>query len=132
LNLLSNQRTSVILPRKVFISYSHDSSAHETAVLALANRLRGDGIDAVLDQYESFPVRGWINWMKHQIRDTQFILVVCTVMYSRRADPGVADILDSLAWVYCGQDRDPEAAPLFRRAIAIRQKAARTRTSRYL
>jgi SEFIR domain len=45
-------------PPKVFISYSHDSPAHEATVLALANRLRGNGIDAVLDQYESFPPRG--------------------------------------------------------------------------
>ena len=32
----------------VFISYSHDSPDHEANVLALANRLRADGIDAVL------------------------------------------------------------------------------------
>ena len=43
----------------VFISYSHDSPEHEASVLALAKRLRADGIDAVLDQYESFPTRGW-------------------------------------------------------------------------
>jgi hypothetical protein len=37
---------------QVFISYSHDSSAHEQAVLTFANRLRDDGIAAWLDQYE--------------------------------------------------------------------------------
>jgi tetratricopeptide (TPR) repeat protein len=73
-------------PPKVFISYSHDSPSHEATVLALANRLRGEGVDAVLDQYESFPPRGWIHWMKDQIRDTQFILVVCTENYRRRWD----------------------------------------------
>jgi predicted RecB family nuclease len=73
-------------PPKVFISYSHDSPTHEAKVLALANRLRGDGIDAVLDQYESFPPGGWIQWMKRQVRDAQFILVVCTETYRRRAD----------------------------------------------
>jgi hypothetical protein len=46
----------------VFISYSHDSPDHETKVLALANRLRADGIDAVLDQYEDFPPEGWELW----------------------------------------------------------------------
>ncbi|MEK7995788.1 MAG: tetratricopeptide repeat protein, partial [Planctomycetota bacterium] len=71
---------------KVFISYSHNSPAHEAKVLALANRLRGDGIDAVLDQYESFPPRGWIQWMKRQVRGAQFVLVVCTETYRRRAD----------------------------------------------
>ena len=60
------------MPR-VLISYSHDSPAHEAKVLALSNRLRGNGIDAVVDQYEPFPPRGWIEWMKHQVRDAQFI-----------------------------------------------------------
>jgi hypothetical protein len=71
---------------KVFISYSHDTPAHEAKVLALANRLRGNGIDAIVDQYEPFPPRGWIEWMKHQVRDAQFILVVCTETYRRRWD----------------------------------------------
>ena len=47
----------------VLISYSHDSPAHEARVLALADRLRDDGVDAILDQYESFPPQGWIKWM---------------------------------------------------------------------
>jgi hypothetical protein len=46
----------------VFISYSHDSPEHEAEVLALANRLREDGNDAVLDQYLSFPPEGWDLW----------------------------------------------------------------------
>jgi hypothetical protein len=46
----------------VFISYSHDSPEHEANVLALANHLRADGIDAVLDQFESFPPEGWELW----------------------------------------------------------------------
>src|SRR5277367_5885591 len=71
---------------KVFVSYSHDSPAHEAKVLALANRLRSNGIDAVLDQYESFPVRGWIQWMKDQVRDARFVLAVCTETYKRRWD----------------------------------------------
>jgi hypothetical protein len=44
-----NQRAEA--PPRVFISYSHDSAAHEDRVLALANRLRGDGVDATIDQY---------------------------------------------------------------------------------
>ena len=75
-------------PPKVFISYSHDSPAHQAKVLAFANRLRSHGIDAVLDQYEPFPRMGWIQWMKHQIRDTRFILVVCTETYRLRWDGG--------------------------------------------
>ena len=37
-------------PPKVLISYSHDSSEHEERVLTFTDRLRGDGIDCIIDQ----------------------------------------------------------------------------------
>lgn len=37
---------------KVFISYSHDSPEHKDRVLALSDRLRADGVDCYIDQYE--------------------------------------------------------------------------------
>lgn len=40
---------------RVFISYSHDSPEHADRVLVLADRLVGDGIDCILDQYEESP-----------------------------------------------------------------------------
>jgi SEFIR domain len=43
------------LPLKVFISYRHDSQTHEDRVLALADRLRDDGIDCNIDQYQQSP-----------------------------------------------------------------------------
>jgi len=39
-----------VQPGKAFISYSRDSPEHEARVLAFSNRLRGDGVDAILDQ----------------------------------------------------------------------------------
>ena len=54
---------------RVFLSYSHDSDEHRDRVLALADRLRADGIDAHLDQYETSPAEGWPRWMRRQIRD---------------------------------------------------------------
>jgi hypothetical protein len=70
----------------VFISYSHDSPEHEAKVLALANRLRADGIDAVLDQFENFPSEGWELWGQRQIQAAAFVLMVCTPTYRRRFD----------------------------------------------
>jgi tetratricopeptide (TPR) repeat protein len=69
---------------KVFISYSHDSPQHEARVLALADRLRANGIDAMIDQYQLVPPDGWQLWMEKQIRDAQFVLLVCTETYHRR------------------------------------------------
>lgn len=71
-------------PVRVFVSYSHDSPDHKHRVLELANRLRADGIDATLDQYEDNPREGWTLWMEKQIRDADFVIVVCTTGYLRR------------------------------------------------
>ncbi|MGE0129980.1 MAG: SUMF1/EgtB/PvdO family nonheme iron enzyme [Blastocatellales bacterium] len=71
-------------PPKVFISYSHDSHEHLDRVLALADRLRAEGIDCNLDQYEPAPAEGWPRWMDKQFKDADFILVVCTETYCRR------------------------------------------------
>src|SRR3954453_3588248 len=40
---------------KAFVSYSHDSSAHKSWVLAFVSRLCHGGIDAVLDQWDLTP-----------------------------------------------------------------------------
>ncbi len=37
----------------IFISYSNDSDPHGKRVLALSNKLRNDGLDCVLGQYEA-------------------------------------------------------------------------------
>src|SRR5215831_12646543 len=67
---------------RVFISYSHDSDAHKERVLELADRLRADGINAMIDQY----VQGqsWLEWCEAQIDDADFVLMVCTETYLRR------------------------------------------------
>lgn len=69
---------------EVFISYSHDSVEHIERVLALSDRLRADGVDCVLDQYEECPAEGWPRWMDKKVRDAHFVLMVCTPAYYRR------------------------------------------------
>src|SRR5260370_42551780 len=71
-------------PTRVFISYSHDSQAHADDVLALANRPRADGVDCSVDQCEESPPEGWPQWMERQIRESKFVLVVCSLQ-SRQA-----------------------------------------------
>ncbi|HEY9820529.1 MAG TPA: SEFIR domain-containing protein, partial [Candidatus Sericytochromatia bacterium] len=43
---------SIYTSPTVFISYSRDSREHKDRVLNLADRLRDDGIDCNIDQYE--------------------------------------------------------------------------------
>ena len=71
-------------PPKVFISYSHDSDPHRDRVLALANRLRADGVTAMIDRYVQSPPRGWPDWCEAQIRNADFVVMVCTETYLRR------------------------------------------------
>jgi predicted ATPase len=67
------------------ISYSQDADEHVQAVVAFADRLRGDGIDCTLDQYQlGAPPEGWPAWAEQQIRQNDFILVVCNAAYLRR------------------------------------------------
>ena len=78
---------------RVFISYSHDSAEHRDRVLELADRLRADGIDAVIDQYVQSPPEGWPGWCEAEIEKANFVLMVCTEIYLRRIrrkeEPGV-------------------------------------------
>lgn len=78
---------------KVFISYSHDSLEHADHVLEFSDRLRLDGIDCILDQYEEAPAEGFPRWMDRQIQNADFVLMICTSTYSRRVmgdeEPGI-------------------------------------------
>jgi hypothetical protein len=75
---------SAVLPPKVFVSYSHDSEAHEQRVLALADQLRKHGIDVRLDQYVDNPAEGWLLWMQRQLTESDFVVLVCTPIYRQR------------------------------------------------
>jgi predicted ATPase len=83
--LKDEQMTEAEIPApRVFLSYSQDSEAHAAAMLALSDRLRQDGVDCRIDQYESSPPEGWPRWMLRQIEDADFVLCVCTPSYNRR------------------------------------------------
>jgi hypothetical protein len=73
-----------LLPMKAFISYSRDSDNHADRVLALADALREDGVDVVIDQYHPAPDEGWPMWMEGQIDGADFVLMVCTETYLRK------------------------------------------------
>jgi hypothetical protein len=81
----TSMAVSASTPVRAFISYSHDSTEHEERVLALANRLRNDGVDVTIDQGES-PPEGWPLWMERQIDEADFVLMVCTATYRRRVE----------------------------------------------
>lgn len=71
-------------PCRVYLSYSHDSRHHIERVRSLADRLRVDGIDAMVDAYVATEGLNWFRWIQDQIDKSDFILVVVTESYERR------------------------------------------------
>ena len=73
---------------KVFISYSHDSSEHRRWVSELGAKLRHNGIDAILDQWDLGPGDDVTQFMERGIIDSDRVLVICTDSYVTKANTG--------------------------------------------
>lgn len=71
---------------KAFISYSWESDEHRIWVKSLAARLRGDGIETVLDQWELAPGDQLPRFMERSVRESDFVLIVCTPKYREKSD----------------------------------------------
>ncbi|MEU8376144.1 SEFIR domain-containing protein [Micromonospora sp. NPDC048894] len=79
-----------VQPRRVFISYAHESTAHIEAVRQLWTILRANGVDARLDLPATAQRNDWPLWMLEQFKRADFVLVVASAAYSRRT-AGEAD-----------------------------------------
>jgi SEFIR domain len=80
----------VMTPPRVFISYAHDSAAHEEAVRDLWVLLRGCGVDAKLDKPAAERRQDWPLWMLRQVRQAQYVVVIASPAYRRRAEGDAA------------------------------------------
>jgi TIR domain len=87
LDAMQKHSTTMIVP-KVFISYSHDSMQHKKWVLDLAIRLRNNGIDAILDQFELKPGDDIPHFMETHLADSDKILMICTENYVSKTNKG--------------------------------------------
>jgi len=72
-----------MIRKKVFISYSHDSSDHATRVRALGASLSRDGCECQMDVFKDTG-EDWPAWMTRQLIEADFVLCVVTATYSRR------------------------------------------------
>jgi len=73
---------------KVFISYSHDSLEHKKWVNELATKMRNNGIDASLDQWELMPGDDLPHFMETHLAKSDKIIMVCTENYVKKANEG--------------------------------------------
>ena len=77
---------------KVFISFSHDSPAHEARVRGLHASLSRDGCEPRLDFFKDTD-EDWPTWMTRQLTEADFILCVVTETYARRfSDRDLPDV----------------------------------------
>jgi len=73
---------------KAFISYSHDTLEHKKWTLELATRLRNNGIDAILDQFELQPGADIPHFMETHLASADKIVMICTDNYVEKANNG--------------------------------------------
>ena len=69
-----------------FISYSWDDDAHKDWVKLLASKLRADGVDVALDRWAIAPGDQLPKFMESSVRESDFVLIVCTPKYKSRSD----------------------------------------------
>jgi hypothetical protein len=72
----------------VFISYSHDSRVHGKWVLGLASKLRENGVEVILDQWDLKLGDDVAKFMEKGVLEPDRVLMVCTESYVQKADEG--------------------------------------------
>jgi SAM-dependent methyltransferase len=71
---------------RVFISYAHDNATHKNRVQLLHDTLRKQGIDARIDIPAALQRQDWPLWMLDQFTAADFVLVIASPEYKRRAE----------------------------------------------
>lgn len=69
-----------------FLSYAWEGDALKLWVQQLATRLRADGVDVKLDQWNAAPGDQLPAFMEASIRENDFVLVICTPTYKQKSD----------------------------------------------
>ena len=98
-------------PPKAFISYALEDSAHKHWVRQLATRLRADGVDVMLDQWNAAPGDQIPAFMELAVRENDFVIAICTPQFKEKSDAragGVGyegDIMTAYAFAERGKGR---------------------------
>lgn len=71
---------------KTFISYTWESEEAKVWVKMLATKLRDNGVDARIDQWEVVPGDQMPHFMEKSVRDNDYTLIICTPKYKIKSD----------------------------------------------
>ena len=77
---------------RIFVSYTHESPDHKRWVSDLARKLRDNGVDVVLDQWDLGLGDDATLFMEKGIGDAERVLLVCTPSYCRKANEGMGGV----------------------------------------
>lgn len=86
-----NSSSSLRSP-SAFISYSWDDDNHKKWVKELSSRLRSDGVDVALDQWDAVPGDQLPLFMENAIRVSDYVLIICTPLYRRKSEERVGGV----------------------------------------
>jgi len=68
------------------MSYSWDSAAHRRWVRSLSENLVKAGVGVILDEWDTYLGMDLTEFMERGIRDSDFVVVVCTPLYAKKAN----------------------------------------------
>jgi len=75
-----------------FISYSRESEPHRNWVGSLATRLQSHGVKMRFDQWDLYPGLDLLHFMETSVRESDFVLLVCTPTFALKANSGVGGV----------------------------------------
>ncbi len=83
---VSRQESNDKRTPSAFISYSWDSEEHRQWVVALATRLRENGVDVILDRWHLALGAEKTLFMEMAVRKSDHVLLICTPQYKEKAE----------------------------------------------
>jgi len=72
----------------VFVSYSHDDQAHLDWILQLATRLRSNGVNVILDQWNLRLGQDLAAFMERGLSNANRVICICSEKYVEKANSG--------------------------------------------
>ena len=76
----------------VFLSYSWDSDEHKRWVAALGSKLKAHEVAVKLDQTDLRPGADLTRYMEASVRESDYVLLICTPAFPARADDRVGGV----------------------------------------
>ncbi|WP_239342522.1 toll/interleukin-1 receptor domain-containing protein, partial [Frankia sp. CiP3] len=75
---------------RVFVTYAHESPSFKAAVAGLCEFLQTKGLDVHYDQQDLHVRRNWNNWVDHQLRHADYVVLIASPEYLAAAEGRVS------------------------------------------